>query len=146
MSDTQQRIASLVQSNDVVLFMKGTASFPQCGFSGRAIQILKGCGLDGKTIATVNVLEDQLGSYSSALADILSKLDALDGGGGGGGGGRGDSGGDSGGEGGGGGGDGGGAAAAGHDGGDDGAASPSPSTTGGRDGADVCFHDRSGHS
>ena len=59
MSDTQQRIASLVQSNDVVLFMKGTASFPQCGFSGRAIQILKGCGLDGKTIATVNVLEDQ---------------------------------------------------------------------------------------
>ena len=58
MSDTQQRIASLVQSNDVVLFMKGTASFPQCGFSGRAIQILKGCGLDGKTIATVNVLED----------------------------------------------------------------------------------------
>jgi monothiol glutaredoxin len=58
MSDTQQRIASLVQSNDVVLFMKGTASFPQFGFSGRAIQILKGCGLDGKTIATVNVLED----------------------------------------------------------------------------------------
>jgi monothiol glutaredoxin len=59
MSDTQQRIDSLVKSNDVVLFMKGTASFPQCGFSGRAIQILKGCGLDGKTIATVNVLEDQ---------------------------------------------------------------------------------------
>ena len=59
MSDTQQRIDSLVRSNDVVLFMKGTASFPQCGFSGRAIQILKGCGLDGKTIATVNVLEDQ---------------------------------------------------------------------------------------
>jgi len=58
MSDTQQRIDSLVKSNDVVLFMKGTASFPQCGFSGRAIQILKGCGLDGKTIATVNVLED----------------------------------------------------------------------------------------
>ena len=59
MSDTQQRIDTLVKSNDVVLFMKGTASFPQCGFSGRAIQILKGCGLDGKTIATVNVLEDQ---------------------------------------------------------------------------------------
>ena len=59
MSDTQQRIDTLVKSHDVVLFMKGTASFPQCGFSGRAIQILKGCGLDGKTIATVNVLEDQ---------------------------------------------------------------------------------------
>ena len=58
MSDTQQRIASLVQSNDVVLFMKGTASFPQCGFSGRAIQILKACGVDTKTLQTVNVLED----------------------------------------------------------------------------------------
>ena len=41
------------------LFMKGTASFPQCGFSGRAIQILKACGVDTKNITTVNVLEDQ---------------------------------------------------------------------------------------
>jgi len=41
-----------------VLFMKGTASFPQCGFSGRAIQILKAVGVDTKNIATVNVLED----------------------------------------------------------------------------------------
>ena len=58
MSDTQQRIGDLVKSNDVVLFMKGTASFPQCGFSGRAIQILKACGVDAKAITTVNVLED----------------------------------------------------------------------------------------
>ena len=58
MSDTQQRIAELVKTNDVVLFMKGNASFPQCGFSGRAIQILKACGLDAKGIKTVNVLED----------------------------------------------------------------------------------------
>lgn len=58
MSDTQQRIDELVKSNDVVLFMKGNASFPQCGFSGRAIQILKACGVDTKTLATVNVLED----------------------------------------------------------------------------------------
>lgn len=58
MSDTQQRIAELVKSNDVVLFMKGSASFPQCGFSGRAIQILKACGVDAKTLKTVNVLED----------------------------------------------------------------------------------------
>ncbi|OGB26037.1 MAG: monothiol glutaredoxin, Grx4 family [Burkholderiales bacterium RIFCSPLOWO2_02_FULL_57_36] len=58
MSDTQQRIAELVKTNDVVLFMKGNASFPQCGFSGRAIQILKACGLDAKGITTVNVLED----------------------------------------------------------------------------------------
>ncbi len=58
MSDTQQRIADLVKNNDVLLFMKGTASFPMCGFSGRAIQILKACGVDTKSIATVNVLED----------------------------------------------------------------------------------------
>ena len=58
MSDTQQRIADLVKNNEVVLFMKGTASFPMCGFSGRAIQILKACGVDTKAIATVNVLED----------------------------------------------------------------------------------------
>jgi len=58
MSDTQQRIDALVKSNDVLLFMKGNASFPQCGFSGRAIQILKACGVDAKAIKTVNVLED----------------------------------------------------------------------------------------
>jgi len=58
MSDTQQRIDSLVKSNDILLFMKGSASFPQCGFSGRAVQILKACGVDTKAIKTVNVLED----------------------------------------------------------------------------------------
>ena len=58
MSDTQQRIDALVKSNDVVLFMKGNASFPQCGFSGRDIQLLKACGVDTKTVKTVNVLED----------------------------------------------------------------------------------------
>ncbi len=59
MSDTQQRIDSLVKSNEILLFMKGNASFPQCGFSGRAIQILKACGVDPRTIKTVNVLEDE---------------------------------------------------------------------------------------
>ena len=58
MSDVQQRIDDLVKSNEILLFMKGTASFPQCGFSGRAIQILKACGVDTKTVKTVNVLED----------------------------------------------------------------------------------------
>ena len=56
MSDVQQRIDELVKGNRVVLFMKGTAQFPQCGFSGRAIQILKACG--AKDLKTVNVLED----------------------------------------------------------------------------------------
>ena len=62
MSDTQttqKRIDDLVKSSDVLFFMKGTASFPQCGFSGRAIQVLKACGVDPKGITTVNVLEDE---------------------------------------------------------------------------------------
>ena len=59
MSDPQQRIDTVVKSSDVVLFMKGNASFPMCGFSGRAIQILKACGVDPKALKTVNVLEDE---------------------------------------------------------------------------------------
>ena len=58
MSDTQQRIDELVKGNEIVLFMKGSASFPMCGFSGRAIQILKASGVDTKTVKTVNVLDD----------------------------------------------------------------------------------------
>ena len=58
MSDIRQRIDELVKSNDILLFMKGTASFPMCGFSGRAVQVLKACGVDTKAIATVNVLDD----------------------------------------------------------------------------------------
>ncbi|CAN6484438.1 unnamed protein product [Victoria cruziana] len=57
MSDVQQRIDTLVKGHKVVLFMKGTAQFPQCGFSGRAIQILKACGVSD--LVTVNVLEDE---------------------------------------------------------------------------------------
>ena len=56
MSDVQKRIDDLVKSHKVVLFMKGTAQFPMCGFSGRAVQILKACGV--KDITTVNVLDD----------------------------------------------------------------------------------------
>ncbi|RKP45763.1 Grx4 family monothiol glutaredoxin [Pararobbsia silviterrae] len=53
---TQERIKEIVTTNPVVLFMKGTAQFPMCGFSGRAIQVLKACGVEKLT--TVNVLED----------------------------------------------------------------------------------------
>jgi monothiol glutaredoxin len=59
MSDTQQRIDQLVKSNNILLFMKGSASFPMCGFSGRAMHFLKACGVETKDISTVNVLEDQ---------------------------------------------------------------------------------------
>jgi monothiol glutaredoxin len=58
MSDTQQRIDELVKNNEITLFMKGNASFPMCGFSGRAIQILKAVGVDTKTVKTINVLDD----------------------------------------------------------------------------------------
>ncbi len=57
MSDVQQRIDEIVKSHRVVLFMKGTAQFPMCGFSGRAMQILNACGVDD--LATVNVLDDE---------------------------------------------------------------------------------------
>ena len=58
MSDVQTWIKETVTNTPVVLFMKGTAQFPQCGFSGRAIQILKAVGVDTKTLKTVNVLDD----------------------------------------------------------------------------------------
>jgi monothiol glutaredoxin len=48
-------IDSQVKNNDVVLFMKGTKDFPQCGFSGRVAQILNYLGLEYRDI---NVLED----------------------------------------------------------------------------------------
>ena len=57
MSDTQQRIDELVKGHRVVLFMKGTAQFPMCGFSGRAMQVLSACGVND--LKTVNVLEDE---------------------------------------------------------------------------------------
>lgn len=55
MSDTKTRIEGLLNENKVVLFMKGTASFPMCGFSGRATAILQDLGVQFKDI---NVLED----------------------------------------------------------------------------------------
>ncbi len=57
MSDVQQRIDEMVKGHKVMLFMKGTSQFPQCGFSGRAIQILKAAGASG--VSTFNVLEDE---------------------------------------------------------------------------------------
>src|SRR5947209_13708081 len=55
MSDVNSRIAAIVNSNDVVLFMKGTPLFPQCGFSSRAIAILERLG---RQYETVDVLQD----------------------------------------------------------------------------------------
>ena len=54
--DTQERIKQTVTGSPVVLFMKGTPTFPQCGFSAKAIQLLKMSGVS--EVTTVNVLED----------------------------------------------------------------------------------------
>jgi monothiol glutaredoxin len=55
MSEAQQRIDEIVKNNDIVLFMKGTALFPQCGFSSRAVAILDHLGVP---FETVDVLQD----------------------------------------------------------------------------------------
>ncbi|MGO9774433.1 MAG: Grx4 family monothiol glutaredoxin [Roseiarcus sp.] len=55
MSNVQERIQKLIAENPVVLFMKGTPQFPQCGFSGQVVQILDYLGAP---IVGVNVLED----------------------------------------------------------------------------------------
>jgi monothiol glutaredoxin len=50
-----ERIKQQVESNSVLLYMKGTPEFPQCGFSGRAVRILEQCGVE---FAYVNVFAD----------------------------------------------------------------------------------------
>jgi len=55
MSDVASRIQDLVQTNHVILFMKGTKNFPQCGFSNAVVQLLK---KEGVPFETVNVLAD----------------------------------------------------------------------------------------
>jgi monothiol glutaredoxin len=55
MSDVLDRIKQQVTENPVILYMKGTPQFPQCGFSMRASQALQACGTK---FAYVNVLED----------------------------------------------------------------------------------------
>ncbi|QFT78589.1 Grx4 family monothiol glutaredoxin [Erythrobacter sp. THAF29] len=55
MADIKERISTLVGDNDVVLFMKGTPLFPQCGFSSRAVAILDHCGVQYES---VDVLQD----------------------------------------------------------------------------------------
>ena len=63
----EQFIANEVKSNDVVLFMKGTPQFPQCGFSGQVVQILDYLGV---TYSGVNVLEsDELRQGIKAFSD-----------------------------------------------------------------------------
>lgn len=55
MTDVHGRIEEVVRNNDIVLFMKGTPLFPQCGFSSRAVAILDHLGVKYET---VDVLQD----------------------------------------------------------------------------------------
>ncbi|NJM32014.1 MAG: Grx4 family monothiol glutaredoxin [Limnobacter sp.] len=52
----QETIRETITTHPIVLFMKGTAQFPMCGFSGRVIQILKAC--NAQKVVTINVLDD----------------------------------------------------------------------------------------
>jgi monothiol glutaredoxin len=54
--DTKERIKQQVTGNRVMLYMKGTPQFPQCGFSALAVQVLNACGV--KDFGSVNVLAD----------------------------------------------------------------------------------------
>ncbi|HZQ72987.1 MAG TPA: Grx4 family monothiol glutaredoxin [Burkholderiales bacterium] len=54
--DIKEQIREQVTAHPVVLYMKGTAQFPQCGFSALAVQVLNACGVD--KFHTVNVLAD----------------------------------------------------------------------------------------
>lgn len=53
--NVQDKIRKQVDENSIILYMKGTPQFPQCGFSSRATQLLKSCGAK---FATVDVLAD----------------------------------------------------------------------------------------
>lgn len=55
--EAKEFIQKTVTDHPIVLFMKGTAQFPQCGFSGRAVNLLKQAGV--RNLVTVNVLEDE---------------------------------------------------------------------------------------
>jgi monothiol glutaredoxin len=66
MSDTNERFSGIVGDNDVVLFMKGTPLFPQCGFSSRAVAILDHCGVAYESVDVLQDMEIRQGikSYS----------------------------------------------------------------------------------
>ena len=53
--NVQEQIKNVVEENTIMLFMKGSPDFPQCGFSGRLVQILQACGVQ---FASADVLSD----------------------------------------------------------------------------------------
>ena len=64
MADTNSRISAVIAENDVVLFMKGTPLFPQCGFSSRAIAILDHCSVQYESVDVLRDMEIRQGIKS----------------------------------------------------------------------------------
>ena len=58
MSDIQEQLQKIINENKLVLFMKGTPTHPACGFSLRAISLLKACGVKESDLIAINVLDD----------------------------------------------------------------------------------------
>ena len=83
MSGINDYIDSEVKSNDVVLFMKGTPGFPQCGFSGQVVQILDYIGVDykGVNVLTSNDLRQGIKDYSNwpTIPQLYVKGEFVDG-------------------------------------------------------------------
>jgi monothiol glutaredoxin len=74
MSDVNARIAGIVNSNDVVLFMKGTPLFPQCGFSSRAIAILEHLAVPYETVDVLQDMEIRQGIKSFSEWPTIPQL------------------------------------------------------------------------
>jgi monothiol glutaredoxin len=74
MSDVNARIAGIVNSNDVVLFMKGTPLFPQCGFSSRAIAILEHLAVPYETVDVLQDMEVRQGIKSFSEWPTIPQL------------------------------------------------------------------------
>jgi len=74
MSDVNARIGEIVNSNDVVLFMKGTPLFPQCGFSSRAIAILDHLAVPYETVDVLQDMEIRQGIKSFSEWPTIPQL------------------------------------------------------------------------
>ena len=74
MSDVQARIAEDVKSNDVLLYMKGTPVFPQCGFSSMAVQILSNLGVKFKAVDVLSDPEVRDGIKSFSIWPTIPQL------------------------------------------------------------------------
>ena len=63
----EERIQKVIQENQIMLFMKGSPDFPQCGFSGRAVQILEACGVQfgSADVLTDPELREGIKAYSN---------------------------------------------------------------------------------